>query len=228
MNIKPLLLLVVLTGVASVAFAQTPAPPVSTSAPAASSATVPSMKIGIVNIAAFRENIGEMRLRYEKLQAEFAPTSNELEAMQTKLATQQKVLEESGPKMTPPQAKKLSDDIEELKRQVQRKVEDAQALAKKREEEETGPVFDKVNQFMAKYAQQRGLTLILEANASTNILLYASAEANITADFIKEYNKAYPVAAAANAPANAPKPAAPAAAKPSPAARPAARKPGTR
>ncbi len=227
MNLKPLLIVVLLAGLAVAALAQTPAPPAGAAAPAASGATVPTMKIGVVNIAAFRDNIGEMRLRYEKLQAEFAPTGSRIEAMQTKLVTQQKVLEESGPKMTPPQAKKLADDIEELKRQAQREVEDAQAQAKRREEEETGPVFDKVNQFMAKYAQQRGLTLILEANASTNILLYASAEANITADFISEYNKAYPVTAKSGAPAAALKPAAPAAAKPAP-ARPAPRKPGAR
>ncbi len=184
------------------------------------------MKIGIIFVAAFREGIGEMRQRYEKLQAEFAPVGNELESMQTKIATQQQVLEKNGPTMTPQQVKKLSDDIEDLKRQLKRKDEDARVQASKREEQETSPVFDKINQFMVKYSQQHGLTLILEGGAIGQALLYFTPEANITDDFMREYNKANPVTAAANTPAPtnpAPKPAGTGAARPT-----TGRKPGPR
>jgi outer membrane protein len=238
MNIKPLLLSALPAVLAVATFAQTPTPPATAPAPAATTGTqtaapaeVPKMKIGIINIAAFKEYIGEMRQRYEKLQAEFAPIGNELEAMQSKIAAQQQVLQEKGPSMTAPQARKLNDDIEDLQRQFKRKQEDAQAQARKREEEETGPIFDKINQFMIQYAQKHGLTMVLEVSGIGQALIYASPEANITEDFIMEYNKAYPVPAAAASTAPSPaagKPAGTTPAKPVPApAKPApGRKPG--
>ncbi len=223
MNTRPLLISALLLLAASPGMAQTPTPPAGQStAPATGAQTaveVPKMKIGVINIAAFREYIGEMRQRYEKLQAEFGPISNELNAMQSKIAAQQQVLQEKGPSMTPVQARKLSDDIEELKRQFQRKSEDAQAQARKREEEETGPIFDKINQFMILYAQKHGLTMVLEASGIGQALIYAAPEANITEDFINEYNKAYPVPATAASSAPAPgaaKPAGTNPAKPTP------------
>lgn len=235
MNTRLLLISALLLIAASVSVAQTPTPPAGQSAAPATGAQtaveVPKMKIGVINIAAFREYVGEMRQRYEKLQAEFGPVSNELNAMQSKIAAQQQVLQEKGPSMTPIQARKLSDDIEELKRQFQRKSEDAQTQARKREEEETGPIFDKINQFMILYAQKRGLTMVLEASGIGQALIYAAPEANITEDFINEYNKAYPVPATAASSAPAPgaaKPAGTTPAKPTPGpAKPATgRKPG--
>lgn len=228
MNIRFSLILSLLVFSCIAAAAQTPAPPAGNTAGAppqtTAPASVPKMKVGIINILAFRDNIAEMRQRYEKLQAEFAPLSNEIESMNSKLEAQQKTLQEKGTTMTPVQAKKLSDDIEELKRQVQRKTEDTQALARKREEEETGPIFDKINTFMTQYAQKHGLTMVLEASSIGPAILYAAAEANITVDFINEYNKANPVTAAASTPApgatTATKPAPGAASKNTPGRRP--------
>jgi outer membrane protein len=230
MNIKPLLIVAWLTFSTALVFAQNPNPPAAAGSGAQTAAEVPKMKIGIISIAAFRDGIGEMRQRYEKLQAEFAPLGNELEAIQSKLAAQQQVLQEKGPTMTPIQARKLSDDIEDLKKQFTRRQEDAQVQARKREEEETGPIFDKINQFMIQYAQKHGLTVVLEASGIGQGLIYAAPEANITEDFMKEYNRAHPApaAAASSAPPTA-RPAGPAAKPPvGNAARPTGRKPGAR
>jgi outer membrane protein len=203
-KMKPLAILSCLLLLVSGAAVQTPRP---TSGPGAAPATpaagaVPNAKIAIVDIGEFREEIGELKQRYEKLRAEFAPRATELESMQTKLAAQQQLLQEKGPTYTPPQVRRLTAEIEQLKKEFDRKQEDYQDLARKREQEETGATYEKISKFLETYAQQRGITLVLEATRAreTNLIVYLHPSADITADFIKEYNKAYPVAAAAPAP----------------------------
>jgi outer membrane protein len=162
---------------------------------------VPNAKIAIVDIGAFSEGIGELKQRYEKLAAEFVPRRTELESMQTRLASQEKVLSENK-NLTPQQARKLSDDYEQLKREFQRKQEDNQALAQKREKEETEAIYAKIDKFLDGYAQRHGITYVIEASAArqSGVIVYASPAMFITEDFIKEYNKAHPVAAAPAAP----------------------------
>ena len=53
-------------------------------------------KIGIIEIAAFRSEVGELKVKYEKLQAEFATVQRDLESMATSIEAKQKTLQESG------------------------------------------------------------------------------------------------------------------------------------
>jgi len=210
MNIKPLVILTFVALLVPSALAQTsaaPTKPASSSAPAASG-PVPTTKIAIIEIAAFGEGIGELKQRYEKLRGEFGPRANEMESIQTMLAAQEKQLSDTS-KMTPQQVKSLSDKFELLKKEFQRKQEDYQAEARKREETETSATYDKINQFLEKYAAERGITMVLEAGAlrQNGVVIYAAPGLLITEDFIKEYNKANPGGATA-APA-AKKPASP-------------------
>ncbi|MFN0124424.1 MAG: OmpH family outer membrane protein [Blastocatellia bacterium] len=186
-------------------------------APASVATQVPKMRVGIIAIAAFRENVGDMRVKYEKLQAEFAPISNKLASIQVSIEEKEKTLQTNFGKMTPAQQQRLAEEIEGLKKTLQRETEDAQAQAQRREAEETAPVFEKINRFMAEYAQKRGLTVVLEAGGMGPAIVYASAAANITEDFIREYNKANPTPTVAAAPATQPAGQA-AAPKPTPAA----------
>ena len=163
-------------------------------------ADVPKMKIAIVDVLAFREQVGELKAKYQKLQTEFAPRYREIESLQGSLESKQKVLAENK-NLTPAQAQKLTEDLQEGKRTYDRLVEDSQAQAAKREREETEATYDKLSKFMDQYCTQRGITHVFDARRlqETGMVVYASSQANITDDFIKEYNKAYPSTAAATA-----------------------------
>jgi Skp family chaperone for outer membrane proteins len=156
------------------------------------------MKLGIIEIAAFRTEIGELKVKYEKLQAEFEPKQRELGAMQSSMEAKQKALQE-GQNLTPQQAAKLQEEIQSLQRELQRKGEDATALAQKREQEETGATYDKISKFLEQYCTQKGISHVLEAGRlrETAMIVYAAPTAFITDDFIKEYNKANPATATA-------------------------------
>ncbi len=155
-------------------------------------------KVGILELAAFRTEIGELKVKYEKLQAEFAPKQRELEAMQSSMEAKQKALQETKT-LTAQQAAKLQEEIQSLQKELTRKGEDAQALAQRREQEETGETYDKVSKFLEQYCAQKGITQVLEAGRlrESALVIYAAPAAFITDDFIKEYNKANPVPATA-------------------------------
>jgi outer membrane protein len=166
---------------------------------------VPKMKLGIIDVLAFREKIGELKAKYEKLQAEFAPRAQQLEAMQTKLSAQEKTLADNK-SMTPQQVSKLTEEFEIGKKEYQRSVEDSQTLARRREEEETKAIYEKLQKFMDQYCAKNGITLVFDARRlqDTNIVVYAAANANVTEDFVKEYNLANPFKPQATAPATKP------------------------
>jgi Skp family chaperone for outer membrane proteins len=190
MKLKLLLTLVWLLLAAASAFAQA----------ADAQAAAPKVKIAIVDVLSFREDVLELKAKYDKLQAEFAPKYRELETMQNSLGQKQKVLEENKT-LTPQQQQRLADEIEQLKRDYNRSLEDSQSLAQKREKEETDAIYAKLDKSLNEYCAKHGISSVFDARRlqETGIIVYVKLpEANITADFIKEYNKANPVQAAAS------------------------------
>ncbi|MBX3280037.1 MAG: OmpH family outer membrane protein [Acidobacteria bacterium] len=165
---------------------------------AAASPAVPKSRIAILSFLALREGLDELRQKYEILQAEFAPRANELDSLQSTIETKEKLLNENK-NLTPLQARKLADEVEGFKKEYQRKLEDSQELARKREAEVTAPVLDKISDFLEKYCERHGITHVFDYGqlVEANAALYAAPNTNITEDFINEYNKANPVAAAA-------------------------------
>jgi Skp family chaperone for outer membrane proteins len=208
--IVPVLLLAVFT-----AFAQTPAPKPGQAAPATTAAPagdIPKPKIALVTVEAFREGITELRALYVTLEAEFTPRRTELESMKSAVDEKTNVLQ-TNKALTPQQSRKLQDDIEALRKEGTRKLEDYQNDVAKREDAVTGETYKKVNDFLLKYVAEKGITQVWNTGKifESGVVLYIDPKADITEDFIKEYNKANPGAAA---PAGAARNAAPAPKKP--------------
>ncbi|NDD64782.1 MAG: OmpH family outer membrane protein [Acidobacteria bacterium] len=157
---------------------------------------IPKMKVAIIDYLAFRELLTELKVKYEKLQKEFLTISQELETSQATLAAQEKTLGENKG-LTPQQAAKLSADFETGKKEYQRKVEDAQALARRRETEETDAIYTKIGSFLEQYCTKHGITTVFDARRlqETGVIVYAAPGAIITEDFVKAYNAANPAPA---------------------------------
>ncbi len=191
MKIKLLITLILVLLAGSSAFAQTAAQP--------AGGTVPNMKVAIVDVVAFKSEILELKVKYDKLNTEFAPKLRELEAMQNTAATKQKVLEENKT-LTPQQQQKLVEEIEQLKKEYNRSLEDMQTAGQKREREETEAIYEKIDKALNQYFTKHGITAVFDVRRlqETGVIVHVKLpDANITADFIKEYNKANPVQAAA-------------------------------
>jgi len=151
------------------------------------------MKVAIIDWAVFRDEIAELKTKYEKLQTEFASKARDLESMQNSMANKQKVAQDNKT-LTSQQAQKLGDEIENLKKDYNRSLQDSQDLASKREREETEAIYDKLSKFLEQYCAKHGITHVFDARRlqDTGVVVYAAPTSNITKDFISEYNKANP------------------------------------
>ncbi len=159
---------------------------------------VPKMKIAIVDWQIFKIRVGELKVKYDKLEVEFQGRRQQLQAMQNKLEAQNKTLQE-GKNLTPQQAQKLTEDIEQQKKLYNRTLEDSEGEARKREQEETEAIYDKLSKFLDQYCVKNGITTVFDMRRlqETRLVVHAADAANITEDFIKEYNKSNPSSAPA-------------------------------
>jgi len=104
-------------------------------------------------------------------------------------------------KVAPMQDPKLNqqqaDKIELMKKDLQRKGEDAQAAFDKRMQEVLGPVSDEISKALDIYAKAHGITLVLDVTKFQGIVS-ASDSLDITRAFITEFNSKNPATAALN------------------------------
>lgn len=183
-------------------FAQTPAP--RTAAPAGNAA-VPAGgmgaegKIAILNTAAFRTGINELKVKLDSLNAEFDPKNKELEDLANKINGLKNQIQSQGSTVSQQVRDQWVEQGAEYEKTYKRKAEDYETLAKKRADEVTSPVYQKIGNFLQQYSQQRGFAMVIDGVAAqqSGLLLYAVQATDITDDFMKEYNRANPAAAGA-------------------------------
>jgi Skp family chaperone for outer membrane proteins len=156
-------------------------------------------KMAIIDSMVFREEVLELKAKYDKLQSEFATKGRDLDSMQNSIANKQKVAQENK-SLTLQQAQKLNDEIEQLKKEYSRSLQDSQDLYAKREKAETDDIYEKIGKFLEQYCAKNGISTVFDARRlqDTGVVVYAIPASNITKDFISEYNKANPVQTAAN------------------------------
>ena len=135
-----------------------------------------------------------------KLNGEFQTVKNEITAMQTRgqtLETEINKLREA-PEGTPIDQRALQtkiDQLEQLKKDIQRKGEDAQAAYNRRRGELFSPLQDEIGKALEAFAKARGINVIIDAAQVP--LLYAADSIDITRAFITEFNSKNPATAAA-------------------------------
>jgi len=183
------------------AFAQTPQPtrPAAQASAASESGTGAQGKIAIINTAAFRVGIDELKTRMEALTKEFEPQNKELEGLQKQIDDLKNKVQTQGSTVQPSVRNNWMEQGADLEKTLKRKSEDYQSLFQKRGQEVVAPIMDKINQSLGKYSQQHNIVLVLERQVAegSSLLVWAAPVSDITEDFIKEYNKANPSSAPA-------------------------------
>lgn len=185
---------------ASSVFAQpkpagTPAP----TAPA-QTANLPETKIALVDTDEFlNEKTGIVRLvaAAKKVEAEFQPRRTELQGIQTTIDTMTANLQKAAPVQDPKVSAQQQDAIDQKKKELQRKGEDAQTAYQQRLQAMLGPVYDEIGKALDVYAKAHGITLILDVTKIQGIVS-ASEQLDITKPFISEFNSKNPATASLN------------------------------
>ena len=169
------------------------------SAPA-QSANLPEAKIALVDTDEFlNEKNGITRLvaAAKKVEAEFQPRRTELQGIQAAIDKMTGDLQKAAPVQDPKVSAQQQDAIDQKKKELQRKGEDAQALYQKRLQEMLGPVYDEIGKALDVFAKARGITLILDVTKIQGIVS-AAESLDITKPFISEFNSKNPATASLN------------------------------
>jgi len=200
------LLIVVAVAISVSAQQQRPAAPAAqpTPTPAAPVATValPMSKMAVINSDAFlndKTGIGKFNTTVNKLNNEFRGIKDELTQLQNRAATLETEINklQNAPEGTPIDQRSLQakiDQLEQLKKDIQRKGEDAQANYNRRRTELFTPLQDEIGKALEAFAKARGINVIIDAAQVP--LLFADEKIDITRAFITDFNSKNPVTAA--------------------------------
>lgn len=174
--------------------AATPQP---TPAAPATAVNVPAAKIAVVNTDAFRdEKVGITRYlkAFGSLEAEFKARNDELNNLQARLkALADEVTKLSNnPVVSPQTLQAKQDEGERVQRELKYKKEQADADFKKRYTEAVLPISTDIGNALVDYANQHGITLLLDISKLEPAVLSLSPATDITLAFIADYNSKHP------------------------------------
>ncbi|HET6852322.1 MAG TPA: OmpH family outer membrane protein [Pyrinomonadaceae bacterium] len=178
----------------------TPAP--TTAAAPDNSAALPTSKMAVIYTDSFldqKTGIAKFNSVVTKLNDEFKKLKDEINGMQTRaqaLETEITKLRDA-PAGTPIDQRALQakiDQLEQLKKDIQRKGEDAQAAYNRRRDELFTPLQQEIGKALEVFAKARGINVIIDAAQVP--LLYAADSIDITRAFIADFNSKNPVTAA--------------------------------
>jgi len=165
--------------------------------PAPVTGNMPDAKIALVNTDDFAdEKTGIVRLvaAMKRVDGEFQPRRTELQTLQQQIEKATADLNKAAPVQDPKVTAQQNDKIEQMKKDYQRKGEDAQASYQKRLQEVLGPVYEDIGKALDAYAKAHGITLILDVTKIQGIVS-ASESLDITRAFITEFNSKNPATA---------------------------------
>ena len=179
----------------------TPTPAAPTTAPA--TVALPTSKMAVIYTDLFldqKTGIAKFNAVVNKLNGEFAKLKDEITQMQQRgqaLETEINKLREA-PAGTPIDQRTVQtkiDQLDQLKKDIQRKGEDAQAAYNRRRQELFMPLQQEIGKALEAFAKARGINVIIDGAQVP--LLYAADSIDITRAFITEFNSKNPATASA-------------------------------
>ena len=207
----PISALIVLAFATSIS-AQQPARPAGQPTPTTAPATpatapqvvaLPNSKVAVIYSDAFMDpkaGIGKFASVLAKLNGEFKVIKDELTAMQTRATTLEDEINKlrAAPEGSPIDQRAVQtkiDQLEQLKKDIQRKAEDAQNSYNRRRNELFEPLQREIGIALETFAKTRGINVMIDGSAVP--LMYAADSIDITKAFIADFNSKNPVAASA-------------------------------
>ena len=178
--------------------AQPPTP--QTTAPQ-TSAAVPESKIALIYSDLFMDpktGIARFNNLLATLNREFQPRQTELQGLQQKIQTLTDEIEKTKSVAEPVALQRKVDDLEQMKKDFQRKGEDAQAAYNRRRQEIFNPLQVDIGKALEAFAKQRGITVIIDGSQVP--VVYASESIDVTRAFINDFNSKNPATASITPP----------------------------
>jgi outer membrane protein len=184
----------------------TPTTAAPTTATPPQTVALPVSKMAVIYTDMFldqKTGIAKFNSVLKKLNDEFQKLKDEINAMQQRAQSLEAEINKlrDAPAGTPIDQRSLQakiDQLEQLKKDIQRKAEDAQAAYDRRRNELFMPLQDEIGKSLEAFAKARGINVIIDAARVP--LLYAAESIDITKAFIQDFNSKNPVTASVTPP----------------------------
>ena len=153
--------------------------------------------IAIIDSSAFtdeKQGIARAMAAMRQLEAKFQPIRNELRGMRDKLNTMRADLQKKQAIQDAKITQQQAEEAERLDVQIKRRAEDAQASYQKESLAVLEPLQKDIGEALTAYAQQKGISLLIDVNRVP--VIYAAASLDVTRDFIADYNRTHPATGA--------------------------------
>jgi outer membrane protein len=188
--------------VISVSAQQRPAPAAPTATAPQASLAIPDSKVAIIYSDAFldpKSGIARFNSLMGTLNREFEPRRSELQALQTRINTLAKEIDDTQNVAAPDSIRQKRDQLAQLNTEFKRKGEDAEAAYNKRRQDIFTPLQQDITKALDAFAKARGITIILDGSQMPG--LYPSDNnVDITRAFITEFNSKNPATASVTTP----------------------------
>jgi Skp family chaperone for outer membrane proteins len=178
----------------------TPAAPPAT-APQTTSVAVPDSKMAMIYSDAFldpKNGIARFNSLLGTLNREFQPRQAELQALQTKINTLTKEIDDTQNVADPNAIRQKREQLAQMSTDFKRKGEDAEAAYNKRRQEIFLPLQQDIGKALETFAKARGITVIVDGSQVP--VVYAADSIDITRAFINEFNSKNPATASVTNP----------------------------
>lgn len=175
-------------------------------------AQAPAAKVGVINIQQAIIGTKEGQAAAQSLQAKFEPKRKELEGKQQEIQGKQTQLRNMSNAASDDQRRKLTTDIDQLQKSLQRASEDAEAEFQQEQGKLLNDLGGRLMQTLDKYSRDNGFTLILDTSSQQTPVLWFANGVDVTAEVVALYDKNAP--STIGTPGAAKPPAAPPAAAP--------------
>jgi Skp family chaperone for outer membrane proteins len=172
-----------------------PAPAQTTAAP------VPESKIALIYSDLFLDSktgIARFNTLVSNLNREFQPRQTELQGLQTRIQALTDDIQKTAAVADPKTLQTKQDQLEQMKKEFQRKGEDAQAAYDRRRKEMFTPLQDDIGKALEVYAKGHNINVIIDGSQVP--LVYAADALDITRAFINDFNSKNPATAAVTTP----------------------------
>lgn len=174
-------------------------PAATPAAPAAapqSTVAVPDSKMAMIYSDAFldpKTGIARFNSLLGTLNREFQPRQAELQALQTKINTLAKEIDDTQNVAAPDSIRQKREQLTQLQTEFKRKGEDAEGAYNKRRQEIFTPLQQDIGKALEAFAKARGITVIVDGSQVP--VVYAADNIDITRAFIAEFNSKNPATA---------------------------------
>ena len=124
----------------------------------------------------------DMKKEAEKKNKDLEKKKADIEKMREDLEKKKSVLSEEA-------FGKKAQELQEEMAKFNQTAQKAQAELGKKESDLLAPIVDKMKKVIEKIAKDKGLSLVIQSNQNAQIVLYSSADSNITDEVVTAFDK---------------------------------------